>query len=57
MRGDSRLAWASRHLRPEAVLRKLCYGDIEIHPDRSSSYDHGAGWGAPEGFPTGTPHV
>ena len=57
MDGDTPLAWASWHLRPDVVLRKLCYGDFEIHPDRSSSYDHGSGWGAMEGYLRGTPHV
>ena len=31
--GDSPLAWASWHLRPVSILRKLCYGDFRIHPD------------------------
>lgn len=45
MYGDSPLSWASWHLRPDAVLRKLCYGDHAIHPARRSTYDHGTGWG------------
>jgi uncharacterized protein len=32
--GDSPLSWASWHLRPDSLLRKLCYGRISIHPDR-----------------------
>jgi palmitoyltransferase len=32
--GDSPLTWASWHLRPDAILRKLCYGDFHIHPHR-----------------------
>src|SRR5262245_17521693 len=32
MNGDSPLTWASWHLRPASVLRKLCYGDYSIHP-------------------------
>ena len=32
MNGDSPLTWASWHLRPASVLRKLCYGDFRIHP-------------------------
>lgn len=32
--GDSPLSWASWHLRPDAILRKLCYGDFRIRPDR-----------------------
>jgi len=46
MHGDSPLTWASWHLRPDSVLRKLCYGDFSIHPARHSTYDHGTGWGA-----------
>jgi len=45
MNGDSPLTWASWHLRPDAILRMLCYGDFSIHPARRSTYDHGAGWG------------
>jgi ankyrin repeat protein len=52
--GDSPLAWASWHLRPDAILRKLCYGGFSIHPDRNSTYDHGAGW---EVMGTGRPHL
>ena len=33
MNGDSPLTWASWHLRPASILRKLCYGDFRIHPD------------------------
>lgn len=34
MNGDTPLAWASWHLRPDSILRLLCYGDLRIHPDR-----------------------
>ena len=44
MNGDSPLTWASWHLRPDPILRKLCYGDFSIHPARRSTYDHGMGW-------------
>jgi ankyrin repeat protein len=44
MNGDSPLSWASWHLRPAAILRKLCYGPFRIHPGNSSTYDHGMGW-------------
>ena len=44
MNGDSPLTWASWHLRPDSILRKLCYGDFAIHPARHSTYDHGTGW-------------
>jgi ankyrin repeat protein len=33
MHGDSPLSWASWHLRPVSILRKLCYGNFRIHPD------------------------
>lgn len=36
MNGDSPLTWASWHLRPDSILRKLCYGDFSIRPDRRS---------------------
>jgi ankyrin repeat protein len=36
MNGDSPLSWASWHLRPDAILRKLCYGTFSIHPERVS---------------------
>jgi uncharacterized protein len=42
--GDTPLAWASWHLRPASILRALCYGGFSIHPENSSTYDHGAGW-------------
>lgn len=31
--GDTPLSWASWYLRPNAVLRKLCYGPHRVHPD------------------------
>jgi uncharacterized protein len=36
MNGDSPLGWASWYARPDSVLRKLCYGDFSIHPERQS---------------------
>ena len=53
MNGDSPLTWASWHLRPDSVLRKLCYGNFSIRPDRQSTYDHGMGWGV---MGVGRPH-
>ena len=44
MNGDTPLTWASWHLRPASILRKLCYGDFAIHPANNSTYDHGMGW-------------
>jgi len=34
MNGDSPLTWASWHLRPDSILRKLCYDNFSIHPER-----------------------
>jgi ankyrin repeat protein len=34
--GDSPLAWASWYLRPDTILRKLCYGPYSIRPGRRS---------------------
>lgn len=33
---DSPLTWASWHLRPDSILRKLCYGPYSIRPGRLS---------------------
>jgi hypothetical protein len=60
MNGDSPLTWASWHLRPGSILKKLCYGNIFISPgavSRSTS-DHGMGWGnGMEVNLLGEPHV
>ncbi|MGE5325431.1 MAG: ankyrin repeat domain-containing protein [Deltaproteobacteria bacterium] len=40
MNGDSPLTWASWHLRPDAILRKLCYGNHSIRPGRLSMSDY-----------------
>ena len=32
--GDSPLGWASWHQRPDSILRKLCYGNFRINPER-----------------------
>jgi uncharacterized protein len=34
MNGDTPLGWASWYLRPDAILRRLCYDGFSIHPDR-----------------------
>ncbi len=34
MNGDSPLSWASWHLRPDSILKKLCYGEFRILPKR-----------------------
>lgn len=44
MNGDSPLTWASWHLRPDSILRKLSYNGFSIHSQRDSTYDHGTGW-------------
>lgn len=57
MNGDSPLTWASWHLRPASILRKLCFGGFSIHPDNASTYDHGMGWGQIDSHSLGKPHV
>jgi ankyrin repeat protein len=54
MNGETPLSWASWHLRPAAILRRLCYGRFSIHPGNHSTYDHGRGW---EIMGVGKPHV
>jgi ankyrin repeat protein len=36
MNGDSPLTWASWFQRPDFILRKLCYGQFSIRPERRS---------------------
>ena len=36
MNGDSPLCWASWYLRPDPILRKLCYGKFSIRSSRRS---------------------
>ena len=36
MNGDSPLSWASWYLRPDAILRKLCYSNFSIQLERQS---------------------
>ena len=59
MNGDSPLSWASWHLRPGAILKKLCYGDHSISPSAVSGLtsDHGMGWGGMEANLLGNPQV
>jgi len=47
MNGETPLSWASWHLRPAPILRKLCYGDHRIHPKYKGM----------EANLLGTPHV
>jgi ankyrin repeat protein len=57
--GETPLAWASWHLRPGAVLERLCYGPHRISAAGVRHYvtDHGAGWGGLEASLAGRPHV
>jgi ankyrin repeat protein len=57
MNGDSPLTWASWHLRPAPILRQLCYGQLSIHPENVSTYDHGVGCSQMEVSLLGRPHV
>lgn len=34
--GDTPLGWGSWYARPDAILRKLCYGNFRIRPERRS---------------------
>ena len=45
--GDSPLTWASRHLRPWAILHRLAFAPFEIGPRSIArmTADHGAGFG------------
>jgi ankyrin repeat protein len=36
MNGDSPLGWASWYLRPDSILRILCYGDFHVRQNRRS---------------------
>lgn len=36
MNGDSPLTWASWYVRPDSILRLLCYGEFSIRPKRRS---------------------
>jgi ankyrin repeat protein len=38
--GDSPLSWASVHLRPDSILRKLCYEGHSIHPERRTMEEY-----------------
>jgi ankyrin repeat protein len=54
--GETPLSWASRHLRPDSILRRLCHGGYTIHAQRRSTYDHGLGVSAMEESLAGEPH-
>jgi ankyrin repeat protein len=59
MNGDSPLSWASWHLRPGAILKKLCYGSHSISSNGAArlTSDHGTGWGGMEANLLGEPHL
>lgn len=59
MNDDSPLAWASWHLRPGPILKKLCYGRFHIRPEATAilTGDHGSGWGGMDYHLLGKPHV
>lgn len=57
LHGDTPLAWASWHLRPASILRKLCYGSHAINPTNGSTYDHGLGWGQMDPHAMGRPQL
>lgn len=54
---ETPLAWASWHLRPTSILRKLCYGKFKIHAENNSKYDHGVNWGALDQAILGKPRI
>lgn len=44
MNGETPLSWASWYGRPDAILRRLCYGKYSIHPDRKPMQHSLLGW-------------
>jgi ankyrin repeat protein len=38
--GDSPLSWGSWHGRPDSILRRLCYGQYSIRPQRKSMEEY-----------------
>ena len=34
--GDSPFNWATSHLRPASIMRKLCHGDFHVYPEDST---------------------
>ena len=48
--GDTPLGWASWYARPDAILRRLCYGTHRIRPDRKPMAVSLLGW--PHARPT-----
>ena len=58
MNGDSPLTWASWHLRPGGILKRLRFGDHNIAEIHVKHYkgDHGSGFGGMELHLLGKPH-
>lgn len=54
--GDTPLSWASLHLRPAAILRRLCFGEHRINPAASWTGDHGKGASGMDIHLLGKPH-
>ncbi len=46
-RGETPLAWASWALRPDAILRRLCFGPHRIHPERRPMHESLVGQALP----------
>ena len=44
MNGETPLGWASWYGRPDAILRRLCYGGFSIRPDRKPMPASLRGW-------------
>jgi ankyrin repeat protein len=44
MNGETPLGWASWYGRPDAILRRLCYGEYSIRPDRKPMQGYLLGW-------------
>jgi len=40
MNGDTPLSWASWYVRPDPILRLLCYGNFHIRSDRKSMKEY-----------------
>jgi ankyrin repeat protein len=51
--GDTPLSWGSWYTRPDAILRKLCYGAHRIHEDRKPMAASLLGWPRGSGTPEG----
>jgi ankyrin repeat protein len=50
MHGDTPLGWASWYVRPDTILRMLCYGNFQIRPGRKSMKEYLIGEPHVDGF-------